>query len=217
VTVYTFSIENFKRPKEQVDKIMQLIQLFLESLSKRGGLLDQYGVLMRVLGRLDLLEPDVLKTIEHTTGRTSKYGDNRLNICISYTSRDEIATAIKQTVADCKIHTEAAPGANVPDIEPDSAISPHNITTETLTNHMFTADSPPVDILIRTSGAYRLSDFLLWQCHQDTQIVFLNTFWPDFGLWQFWSVIREWRRTKENLVNGREKVRKSNCITLNTH
>jgi ditrans,polycis-polyprenyl diphosphate synthase len=80
------------------------------------------------------------------------------------------------------------------------AISPGDITAETLTNRMLTAGDPPVDLLIRTSGASRLSDYLLWQCHQETQIMFRNVMWPDFGLWQFYSTIREWQKQKQKLM-----------------
>jgi ditrans,polycis-polyprenyl diphosphate synthase len=281
VTIYAFSIENFKRPKSQVDSIMEVSKLYLCSMSERGGLLDRYGVAMRVLGRLELLDPDVLSTIQRRTDLTRDYGDKILNVCFSYTSRDEIATAIRQTVADCKIPVElshecpALPpevykseiikpqSANTKiwkqesfcsgsveafrgeadksrsDLVPDSStkrsfhfFSPpslcddldeksvnvgqpmvillQNITAETLTDRMLTADNPPLDLLIRTSGVRRLSDFLLWQCHQETHVVFLETLWPDFGLWQFFSVIREWQRGKQNLINENRKVRKGN-------
>lgn len=101
VTLYAFSIENFKRPKSEVDSLVELFKIYLCSMSERGGLLDQYGVAMRVLGRLELLNPDVQSTIQRTTDLTREYGDKILNVCISYTSRDEISTAIRQTVADC--------------------------------------------------------------------------------------------------------------------
>lgn len=68
-----------------------------------------------------------------------------------------------------------------------------SITSESLDDHMYTAGLPPVELLVRTSGVERLSDFLLWQCHQDTEIVFLETLWPDFDLWTFLPVLVEWQ------------------------
>jgi ditrans,polycis-polyprenyl diphosphate synthase len=70
---------------------------------------------------------------------------------------------------------------------------PETITASTIESHLFTADDPPLDLLIRTSGVKRLSDFMLWQCHQDTEIVFLDCLWPDFDLWKFLPVLVEWQ------------------------
>lgn len=67
-----------------------------------------------------------------------------------------------------------------------------SITEQTLTDHMFTADCPPLDILIRTSGVGRLSDFMLWQCHANTEVVFLDCLWPDFDIWKFLPVLIDW-------------------------
>ncbi|RDW65011.1 putative undecaprenyl pyrophosphate synthetase [Coleophoma cylindrospora] len=70
---------------------------------------------------------------------------------------------------------------------------PETITSETLDQHMFTAGDPPLDLLVRTSGVNRLSDFMLWQCHENTKMVFLDCLWPDFDLWQFLPVLVEWQ------------------------
>ncbi len=80
--------------------------------------------------------------------------------------------------------------------EPDVAIYPNaeTITSETLDSHMYTAGCPPLDLFVRTSGVERLSDFMLWQCHQETHIVFLKCFWPEFDLWHFLPVLVEWQR-----------------------
>ncbi len=76
---------------------------------------------------------------------------------------------------------------------PSSYQSPESITSNTITSHLFTASDPPLDLLIRTSGVQRLSDFMLWQCHQDTRIIFLDVLWPEFDLWQFLPVLWEWQ------------------------
>jgi ditrans,polycis-polyprenyl diphosphate synthase len=70
---------------------------------------------------------------------------------------------------------------------------PETITSDTIESHIFTAGDPPLDILIRTSGVKRLSDFMLWQCHEDTELVFLDCLWPEFDLWQFLPVLVEWQ------------------------
>ena len=87
--------------------------------------------------------------------------------------------------------------------------SPELITPQVLTEHMFTAADPPLDLLIRTSGVERLSDFMLWQCHQDTQIVFLKVLWPDFDLWSFLPVLWEWQwRTQKQQEQEADAVQR---------
>jgi ditrans,polycis-polyprenyl diphosphate synthase len=76
---------------------------------------------------------------------------------------------------------------------PNAYLDPESITAQTLTDNMMTADAPPLDLLVRTSGVERLSDFMLWQCHEDTSIVFLKCLWPEFDLWQFLPVLLEWQ------------------------
>lgn len=76
---------------------------------------------------------------------------------------------------------------------------PETISSETIGDHMFTASDPPLDLLVRTSGVKRLSDFMLWQCHEDTEIVFLNCLWPEFDLWQFLPVLVEWQWRQKHI------------------
>lgn len=183
-------------------------------------------------------------------------------MCFPYTSRDEITTAIKETVTSYSkpqapatkrsfseshitrnlraqhlttvqeesesgndsrgtspaasststaINTSVPSVADAPHPETQPPYpDPENITSETLTSYMFTAGNPPLDLLIRTSGVERLSDFMLWQCHQDTSIVFLDCLWPEFDLWQFLPVLVEWqwqRRKMEEGERGRSRLK----------
>jgi len=92
---------------------------------------------------------------------------------------------------------------------------PEKITAETLDEHMYTADNPPLDLFVRTSGVERLSDFMLWQCHQNTDIFFIDCFWPEFDLWHFLPVLVEWQwrqkqREREQMnENSRKRVKQS--------
>ena len=86
---------------------------------------------------------------------------------------------------------------------------PENITSATIDRHLYTAGNPPLDLLVRTSGVERLSDFMLWQCHQQTEVVFLSCLWPEFDLWHFLPVLLEWqwrwktaRRVESMTVNS---------------
>ena len=92
-----------------------------------------------------------------------------------------------------------------------------SITPEILNDHMYTAGLPPVELLVRTSGVERLSDFLLWQCHQNTEIVFLQTLWPEFDLWTFLPVLVEWqwkRRKGVERARGMRKESDARCLIV---
>ncbi|KAK4243998.1 Decaprenyl diphosphate synthase-like protein [Corynascus novoguineensis] len=267
VTVYAFSIENFHRPKYEVDGLMQLAKVKLEQLIQHGELLDRYGASVRVLGRLDLIPPDVLEVVERATAATEHNKDCVLNICFPYTSREEMTTAIRTTVEEYSttprphstpfsqnritqkilskqagkpdflepiresasptpsslqsddqddavstattLHLDSAAVKGVDD-EETVAIYPNaeTITPETLDRHVYTADCPPLDLFVRTSGVERLSDFMLWQCHQDTDIFFLKCFWPEFDLWHFLPVLVEWQwRQKQKAREERPRRR----------
>lgn len=283
VTIYAFSIENFKRSKFEVDALMEMAKVKLSQMAQHGDLLDSYGAKVRVLGRLDLLKPDVLEAVNRAAEMTSRNGDRVLNICFPYTSRDEITTAVRNTVSDyskplnptrcsstgprtpfseshiafniraqalnaktqeSNSDTESTSGSSAveddgnngnpkqdhlnkiyesgssfsssttlhlgpqdapnlksstpltdtSEVEAPAFVSPETISRQTLSEHMFTKDNPPLDMLIRTSGVERLSDFMLWQCHEDTEIAFLNVMWPEFDLWHFIPVLLGWQR-----------------------
>ncbi|PQE12322.1 dehydrodolichyl diphosphate synthase protein [Rutstroemia sp. NJR-2017a BVV2] len=258
VTVYAFSIENFKRSKYEVDALMEMAKVKLLQLSQHGDLLDRYGASVRILGQRNLVKNDVLEAIDRTVEMTKNNGDCALNICFPYTSRDEITTAIKSTVEEYSkpIHTHQRPfsqtrisqkikSRNATSIsnthlrassptpsttsEADESVSssttlnpespptqsqdtpvfpdPETISTETIEENLFTAGDPPLDLLVRTSGVNRLSDFMLWQCHEETEIVFLDCLWPEFDLWQFLPVLVEWQWKQKHveeraLANG---------------
>ncbi|TLS26648.1 hypothetical protein PpBr36_04421 [Pyricularia pennisetigena] len=239
VTVYAFSIENFNRPKYEVEGLMQMAKYKLEQLLEHGEVLDRYGARVIISGQRDLIPPDVLGFVDRAVNETKHNKGHILNICFPYTSREEITQAIRSTAVEYSSHTrpqnsafsqtrikqkilskhagnkEAAlgsiqespspedvdcsvsSGTTLPPGTPPSPESanqdvprafknPETITAETLNNHMYTAECPPLDLFIRTSGVERLSDFMLWQCHQDTQIFFLKCLWPDFDLWKLW-------------------------------
>ena len=271
VTVYAFSIENFKRSKYEVDALMEMAKVKLSQLAQHGELLDRYGASVRVLGQRELLKPDVIEAMDNAVGMTQHNKRAILNVCFPYTSHDEITTAIRDTVIDYSRplpsqrrsfseshithtirarHLSAAtlkvrshsPSSGAtsdtedsiststtlhPDSPPEDAImpeeddipikdrnaypDPETITSEVLNKHMFTADLPPLELLVRTSGVERLSDFMLWQSHEDTEIVFLKCLWPDFDLWTFLPVLVEWQ-WKRRKTDEKEKGLRSNQI-----
>lgn len=260
VTVYAFSIENYNRPKYEVDGLMELARVKLEQLVQHGELLERYGASVRVLGQRDLIRKDVLEVVDRAVSTTKHNTNAILNICFPYTSREEITQSIRGTVEDYSTvpqprntpfsqtrikqkimskqldkseqlapvredsptrsdsaaesvssSTTLPPGS--PSSRGDSSSSvavypnPETITAETLENHMYTAGCPPLDLFIRTSGVERLSDFMLWQCHQDTQIFFLKCLWPEFDLYHFLPVLLEWQWRKKQLERDDTKWR----------
>ncbi|CAZ82144.1 unnamed protein product [Tuber melanosporum] len=188
VTIYAFSIENFKRPLHEVNALMEIAKIKLSQLCQHGELMDRYGASLRILGHRSLLRQDVLEAIEQATEMTKHNDKAILNVCFPYTSRDEMTTAIRDITA--------TPG--LMDIE--------SITEKTITQHMFTSDCPPLDLLVRTSGVERLSDFMMWQCHQDTDIVFSDCLWPQFDIWKFLPILINWGVKRRKLEKGRGDV-----------
>lgn len=175
VSVYAFSIENFNRLETEVLWLMDLAKAKCRQMSQHGDLCDQFGIRIRILGNLDLLPPDVRRTLEETEEMTKSNSKATLNVCFPYTARDEIATAIRGSVLESVAD---------PDVEFDEDL---------ISKHLFTADSPPLEMLIRTSGTYRLSDFLLWQAVPSTcSVVFSPKMWPDFTPWDMAKILCNW-------------------------
>jgi len=161
LTLYAFSSENWKRPESEVKALMQLLERFLKEKTKE---MMQQNVRLIAIGRTDML-PDKTraqldKAIEITADNTAL----TLNLALSYGSREEIVDATKS------IAQKVATGE----------LSIDDIDNSTISNHLYTAGQPDPDLLIRTSGELRLSNFLLWQLSY-SEIVILDKFWPDFA------------------------------------
>ena len=161
LTLFGFSSENWKRPFSEVDDLMGLLRHYL-----RGEIaeLHRNGVRLRVIGDLARLSPDIVTLIENAEDLTRKNGAINLTIALSYGGRAEIVAATRIIAA------EVAAGRLALDALDEDSIAAR----------LFTADLPDPDLLIRTSGEQRLSNFLLWQCAY-AELVFTKTLWPDFG------------------------------------
>ena len=183
--MYAFSIENFKRPKEEIDHIMFLMQHQLAEHGPVGGLIPRYDLSIRLLGRWDMLNDSAREVLMGVVDGSRHRTGGILNLCVAYTSQDEMTRAMRKTVEDSSI--------------------PSSITSQSLADNMDTANDPSPDILIRTSGVTRLSDFLLWQCHQETDIQFVDLLWPEFKPWDLFLIITKWQRSKAVSEEGRSK------------
>ena len=188
LTIYSFSSENWNRPKTEVDDLMGLIRLFIRS---DLASLHEANVKIVVIGERDGIDPDLMKLIDDSCHTTKDNTGLTLVIAFNYGSRGEIAKAARALAYD------AAKG----DIDPAS------ITTDAITSRLDTNGIPDPDVLIRTSGELRLSNFLLWQLAY-TEFVFLDVLWPDFNADHFSKVIEEYL-ARERRYGGRPKQRQA--------
>lgn len=178
-TVYAFSIENFKRLAFEVKWLMDLAKLKFQQISQNGELCEQYGIRIRILGNVSLLPADVQRILRETEEITRDNKRAVLNVCFPYTSRDDMTHAIQNTVKRS--------------VEASATGEDFKINTETLDLFLYTKDAPPLDLLVRTSGTYRLSDFLLWQAvPSECAIVFSDKLWPEFRPWDMCKILINW-------------------------
>ena len=161
MTVYCFSTENWKRPEDEVSYLMKAPSQFFKRFFKQ--LVTDTNIKYELIGRRDRI-PAILKdTLDNAVNLTKEHTGMVLTLCIDYGSQDEITTAVKEITKDAL----------------DGKIKVDEITPEMITNHLFTKDYPKLDLLIRTSGECRLSNFLLWQAAY-SELYFTDTLFPDF-------------------------------------
>ena len=173
LTLFGFSSENWKRPLNEVDDLMGLLRHYL-----RGEIAELHGngVRLRVIGEKSRLAPDIVAMIDNAEKLTGANTGINLTIALSYGGRAEIAAAAR------KIAAEARTGA----------VSLDAIDENLIARHLFTRDLPDPDLLIRTSGEQRISNFMLWQCAY-AELVFTKTLWPDFGRADLEQAIADYR------------------------
>jgi undecaprenyl diphosphate synthase len=160
LTLYAFSSENWRRDPNEVSGLMGLLKLYLESETEE---LHKEGVRLRVIGERNQLPNTILDLVEQVEELTKRNKTINLQMAISYGSRAEILHAVKELAAKVRDHR----------------IDPEQITEQTLEQHLYTAGIPDPDLLIRTSGEKRISNYLLWQLAY-TELLFVDKFWPDF-------------------------------------
>ena len=174
LTLYGFSIENWKRPAAEISSLMGLLRLYLRQEIKE---LDQHGVRMRFIGHRSLLADDIVSLIEEAEEQTKNNTNLNFVVALSYGARQEI-TAAAQSVA-----RQVAAG----ELEVSA------IDESVFTKHLETAGMPDPDLVIRTSGEKRISNFLLWQVAY-AELVFVDTLWPDFSRDDLRDAIMEYHR-----------------------
>ena len=171
LTVYAFSTENWSRPKDEVDALMKLLRNYMKTCLKTAAKNDMK---VRVIGDKTRLDDDIRSRIAELEEATKNNGGLNFQIALNYGSRDEIVRAVQRIAADVRV----------------GKMEPEDITSEVISSYLDTHDIPDPDLLIRTSGEERLSNFLLWQLAY-SEFYFTDVLWPDF--------------TKEDLVKAIEQ------------
>ena len=160
ITVYAFSTENWKRAEDEVKALMMLFQSYLDDYSKRA---DTENIKVKIIGNLLALSPKMQKSIDKCMERTKNNTGITFNIALNYGGRDELVNAIKNIAQEVK----------------QGKIDVEDISEEMDSNNLYTKDQPDPDLLIRTSGELRLSNFLPWQLVYSEFFFFFKN-WPDF-------------------------------------
>lgn len=160
ITVYAFSTENWKRTQDEVGALMLLLQNYLDEYSKRA---DTENIRVKVLGDISVLPEKMQKSIYRCMERTKDNTGVTFNIALNYGGRDEILKAVKKIAKEVK----------------EDKIAINEITEETISNSLYTEGQPDPDLLIRTSGELRTSNFLPWQIVY-SEFIFIEKNWPDF-------------------------------------
>jgi undecaprenyl diphosphate synthase len=174
LTLFAFSTENWTRPADEVNDLMGLLRHYLRNELEE---LHKNGARLRVIGNRDGLATDIVRDIADAEKMTHANGRIDVNICINYGARDEILQATRNLARRVAAGELAAEGIDEARFEQE----------------LLTAGVPDPDLLIRTSGEQRISNFLLWQCAY-AELVFVDTLWPDFGKDHLEQAIAEFRR-----------------------
>lgn len=186
LTLYTFSSENWNRPEDEVDTLMSLIS---ETLILEAEEIFTKGLRMHIIGDIEKLPPLVREQMLHIVDITKENKQGNLILALSYGSQNEMLNAVKQISAKVKA----------------GELTEDEITEEVFENHLYTKDFPPVDLLIRTSGEVRISNFLLWQIAY-AELQFLDILWPDFGREDFFRCIYNFQNKERRFGKTSEQL-----------
>jgi undecaprenyl diphosphate synthase len=176
LTLYAFSEENWKRPRKEVQALMGLLGTYLKSEIEE---LQENGIRLRCIGRIDKLPAPARKALVETMSLTASNTDMQLTLALSYGGRQELVDAF--TAIAEKIRR--------------GRLGPEIISEDLISRHLYAPDMPEPDLLIRTSGEQRISNFLLWQIAY-TEFYLTPCLWPDFGKEEFLQALAEFRKRK---------------------
>ncbi|WP_139958633.1 isoprenyl transferase [Flavicella sediminum] len=190
VTLYAFSTENWNRPKLEVDALMSLL---VQSLKKELPTFQKNDIKVNAIGRLSQLPEKALKVLNDIIDVTKTNSSLTLTLSLSYGSREEIVNAVK----------------NISKKVVNNEISVEEIDENIINNHLYTFSLPDVDLLIRTSGEQRISNFLLWQIAY-AELHFTNVLWPDFRRDDFYKAVVEYQNRERRFGKTSEQIENLN-------
>jgi undecaprenyl diphosphate synthase len=187
LTLYAFSVENWLRPETEVRALLKLLQEYLQN--EIQGLMDQ-DIRLVAIGNLDALGEPIFMNLKDAMAKTAPNRGMILNLALSYGGRDEIALALKRMVSDGLA----------------GKITSEEVTKELCASYLYTAGLPDPDLLIRTGGEYRISNFLLWQMAY-TEFYFTEILWPDFRERHILTAIADYQRRERRFGMTGEQLR----------
>ena len=173
MTVYAFSTENWKRAEEEVGAIMKLLKFYILDFFKS----DDNNIKVKVIGKIEELPKDIYKEIKSVEEKTKNNTGMILNIAFNYGGRDELVTATKR----------------ISELVSSGNLKLEDITEETISKHLYTKNIPDPDLLIRTGGEMRVSNYLLWQIAY-AEFIVIDKFWPEFNKETLASCVKEYKR-----------------------
>ncbi len=186
LTLYTFSTENWNRPKVEVDTLMNLL---VSSLRKELKTLNKNNIRLNTIGNITSLPKKAYKELVEVMEKTSVNSGMTLTLALSYGAREEIKNAVQQISIKVK----------------NNIISPESIDETIINTHLYTHNLPDVDLLIRTSGEHRISNFLLWQIAY-AELYFIDVFWPDFSEHHLVEAIKNYQNRERRFGKTSEQL-----------
>jgi tritrans,polycis-undecaprenyl-diphosphate synthase [geranylgeranyl-diphosphate specific] len=181
LTVYAFSLENFSRTEEELEPLMDL---FEESFRSAGDdpRVHENRVRIRMIGHREMLPDKVLKAIEYAESRTREYSDFNYNLAVAYGGRQELVRSMEKIANKIK----------------EGKLNPEEIDADLISSNLYTSGLPDPDLILRTSGEERISNFLLWQLAY-SELYFADVYWPDMRKIDFLRAIRSFQKRKRRL------------------
>lgn len=186
LTLYAFSSENWNRPKLEVAALMELL---VSAINKETKTLLKNGVRLKAIGDLEQLPPPILEKLQEAIRKTETNTACTLILALSYSAKHEIAQATKQIAKKVK----------------DGDLKLEDVNEELFANHLYTKEIPDPELMIRTSGEIRISNFLLWQLAY-AELYFTNKMWPDFNKDEFYKAILEFQKRERRFGKTSEQI-----------
>lgn len=192
LTLYAFSTENWNRPEEEVSGLMEIL---VDTIREEVPTLNKNNIKLHVIGDMNMLPPNASRELQEALKETSGNTGLHLVMALSYSSRWEIVNAVKNIALDVKA----------------GKLFPETITQDTVRQYLCTSDFPDPELIIRTSGEYRISNFLLYQLAY-SELYFTNTLWPDFRKENLYEAILDYQQRERRFGKTGEQIKEQEPI-----